>query len=127
MALVSKIHHVAMRANAGEDFDRVIDFYTNVLGLSVKRSWAGGAMIEVGESVLEIFKGGEIIPQKGTLQHIALATDDIEACIKAVTDAGYEIFSGPRDVVIASQPPFPIRCAFCRGPLGEEIEFFKEL
>jgi hypothetical protein len=31
-----------------------------------------------------------------------------------------------KDVVIPSIPEFPIRMAFCKGPLGEEIEFFKE-
>jgi glyoxylase I family protein len=28
--------------------------------------------------------------------------------------------------LIASTPVFPARIAFCRGPLGEEIEFFQE-
>jgi len=31
-----------------------------------------------------------------------------------------------RDIVIASELPFPARIAFCRGPLQEEIEFFQE-
>ena len=31
-----------------------------------------------------------------------------------------------RDIVIASEPPFPAKIAFCRGPLPEEIEFFQE-
>ena len=31
-----------------------------------------------------------------------------------------------RDIVITSEPPFPARIAFCRGPLQEEIEFFQE-
>ena len=31
-----------------------------------------------------------------------------------------------RDIVIASEPPFPAKIAFCRGPLQEEIEFFQE-
>ena len=127
MALVSKIHHVAMRADAGDQFDSVVKFYTETLGLPLERSWAGGAMIRVGESLLEIFNNGGNIPEKGTLQHIALATDDIDACIKAVVDAGCEHLNGPRNVTIASEPPFPIRCAFCRGPLGEEIEFFTEM
>lgn len=30
----------------------------------------------------------------------------------------------PKDIVISSQPPYPARIAFCKGPLGEEIEFF---
>ena len=31
-----------------------------------------------------------------------------------------------RDIVITSEPPFPAKIAFCRGPLQEEIEFFQE-
>lgn len=31
-----------------------------------------------------------------------------------------------KDVLMLSEPPFPIRGAFCKGPLGEEIEFFQE-
>lgn len=27
-------------------------------------------------------------------------------------------------MAIPSQPPFPVRLAFCRGPAGEEVEFF---
>lgn len=26
----------------------------------------------------------------------------------------------------ATSKEFPLTCAFCKGPLGEEIEFFKE-
>ena len=46
--------------------------------------------------------------------------------MEAVKAAGYEVFIEPKDIVIASNPPFPARIAFCRGPLGEEIEFFQE-
>ena len=31
-----------------------------------------------------------------------------------------------KDIVIPSQPEFPVRVAFCNGPVGEEIEFFQE-
>ena len=46
--------------------------------------------------------------------------------MRVVREAGYEVFIEPRDIVIASEPPFPARIAFCRGPLQEEIEFFQE-
>jgi glyoxylase I family protein len=32
----------------------------------------------------------------------------------------------PVDKVIPSAPPYPVRLAFCIGPLGEEVEFFCE-
>ncbi len=53
-------------------------------------------------------------------------TDDVDACVDAVKKAGYEVFIEPKNIEIASMPVFPARIAFCRGPLGEEIEFFQE-
>lgn len=53
-------------------------------------------------------------------------TDDVDACVDAVKKAGYEVFIEPKNIEIASIPVFPARIAFCRGPLGEEIEFFQE-
>ena len=41
-------------------------------------------------------------------------------------EAGYEVFIEPKDIVIGSVPEFHARMAFCFGPLGEQIEFFKE-
>ncbi|MBQ6014347.1 MAG: VOC family protein [Firmicutes bacterium] len=128
MALINKIHHVAMRAPEGDGYLKARDFYTNVLGLEVLRSWPAGCMIKAGEAVIELFNGGDAITGvKGTLQHMAFGTDDLDACVKTVTEAGYDVFDGPRDVVIKSEPPFPIRVAFIHGPLGEEIEFFQEM
>lgn len=43
-----------------------------------------------------------------------------------VKAAGYELFIEPNDKVIATNPLYPIRMAFCYGPLGEQIEFFME-
>ena len=37
---------------------------------------------------------------------------------------GYEVFIEPKNIEIASLPTFPARIAFCKGPQGEEIEFF---
>lgn len=38
-----------------------------------------------------------------------------------------KVFIEPNDIVIESEPEFPARMAFCFGPLGEEIEFFREM
>lgn len=50
----------------------------------------------------------------------------MDACVEAVKAAGYEVFIEPKDIEIASTPVFPARIAFCKGPLGEEIELFEE-
>ena len=126
MALIKGVHHVCMKCSTAEQFAEVQKFYGTVLGLPVVRSWPVGIMFDLGGNLLEVFSNGtEDLPQ-GVWQHIALATDDVDACVKAVSEAGYAITVAPKDIVVASQPPVPARIAFCVGPMGEEIEFFHE-
>ena len=128
-SLIRGIHHVALKCGGTEAFEKTISFYQNVLGLEVLRRWGqgmdAGAMLSTGNGLLEIFASGEPLPQ-GVIRHFALATDRVDDCVAAVRAAGYPITVAPKDVVIQSQPPFPIRIAFCTGPMGEEIEFFPE-
>ena len=126
MALIKSVHHVCMKCCTPEQFEEVQKFYGTTLGLTEVRRWAAGVMYDLGGSLLEVFSNGtEALPQ-GVWQHIALATDDVDACVKAVSDAGYAITIEPKDIVIGSEPPLPARIAFCIGPMGEEIEFFCE-
>ena len=128
-ALISGIHHVALKCNGMAEFAKTLDFYQNTLGLESVRSCGegdtAGAMLSTGDGLLEIFASGEPLPQ-GTIRHFALRTDRVDDCIAAVRKAGYAITVEPKDIVIASDPPFPARIAFCIGPVGEEIEFFQE-
>lgn len=124
--LIKGIHHVALKCASDSEFERVETFYGEILGLRVARRWEGGVMFDTGSGVIEVFNAGDTRLPQGVIRHFALATDDVDACVRAVTEAGYEVFTEPRDVTIPSEPPFPIRMAFCHGPLGEEIEFFTE-
>lgn len=124
--LIKGIHHVSMKCCSVEEYDKTIRFYKDILGLEVVRTWNAGIMLQAGNNRIEIFNNGDAALGKGVIQHFAFATDDVDACAKAITDAGYEVFIQPRDIQIASKPPFPARIAFCYGPLGEEIEFFQE-
>ena len=128
--LISGIHHAALKCCGEEKFKETVAFYRDVLGMELLRAWGegrhGGAMLDTGAGRIEIFVDGKDEPGQGAVRHIALATDDVDACVSAVRTAGYEITREPMDVTIPSQPPFPIRCAFCIGPVGEEIEFFCE-
>lgn len=126
MGLIKGIHHISMKTCTAGEYKKVIDFYTNVLGLSVAREWDAGIMFNAGDAVIEIFNNGKESMDIGVIRHFALAVDDVDACVKAVTEAGYEVFMGPKDILIPSTPEFPARMAFCYGPLGEEIEFFQE-
>lgn len=126
MSLVRGIHHVAFKCRNEEEYKEAIHFYKDVLGLSVARSWETGIMLDTGAGLIEIFNNGEDPKEQGVIRHFALAAEDVDACVKAVKEAGYEVFIEPKDIVIASEPPFPAKIAFCRGPLQEEIEFFQE-
>ena len=128
-SLICGIHHVALKCDGTAEFEKTLNFYQNTLGLELVRSWGegegAGAMLSTGNGLLEIFASGEKLPQ-GAIRHFALRTQRVDDCVQAVRNAGYPITGEPKDIVIASNPPFPARSAFCTGPVGEEIEFFQE-
>ena len=124
--MITGIHHVSMKCGTPEAFARAKAFYMDVLGLSVRREWPSGIMLDTGCGLIEIFSNGLGIGQKGAVRHFALATEDVDGMAERVRTAGYEVFIEPNDLLIPSDPPFHARMAFCRGPLGEEIEFFCE-
>ncbi len=126
MSLIKGLHHVSLKTSTPEEYAKAVDFYGNILGLEVAREWATGIMFETGAGLVEIFNNAQEQLPVGTIRHFAFAVDDVDACVKSVTAAGYEVFKGPQDIVIPSNPELPARMAFCFGPLGEEIEFFCE-
>ena len=130
MALIKGIHHEALKCADWANFEETCRFYGEVLGMQLVRTWGegekAGAMYATGNSLIEIFASGSAGRATGSINHLALATDDTDACIEAVRAAGYEITMEPRDIVIRSTPEFPARVGFARGPVGEEIEFFCE-
>lgn len=124
--LIKGIHHISLKCGTKEEFDRARDFYTGVLGLQVCRRWPDGIMIDTGNGLIEIFSNGEGERTRGAIRHVALLTDDVDELSERIKTAGYDVFVEPKDVVVGSLPPYPIRVAFCVGPLGEEIELFCE-
>ncbi len=123
--MIKGIHHVSIKC-IKEDYEKVKSFYTDVLGLKILRQWPDGAMLGTGGDIVEIFNNGTERLPKGVITHIAFFTDDPDELAKRVKDAGYEVFMEPPDKIIPSEIPYPIRVAFCHGPIGEEIEFFAE-
>lgn len=126
---ITGIHHVALKAVGTEEYEKTIFFYNKILKLPVVRTWgeagARGAMVDTGAGLLEIFENGTDRPGQGALRHIAFAVEDVDTCIEAVRKHGYTVTMEPNDIVIQSNPPYPARIAFCAGPVGEEVEFFK--
>ena len=124
--MIAGIHHISMKCGTREEFEKAKDFYLNILGFSVVRSWPEGIMIDSGAGLLEIFCNGAGIRSKGALRHIAFRTDDVDSVTEKVRNAGYRVFIEPNDIVVRSVPEFHARMAFCYGPLDEEIEFLQE-
>ncbi len=124
--MITGVHHISMKCSSEIELNKVKDFYINLLGFKILRTWPDGIMIDAGNTLLEIFSNGEGIKEKGAIRHVAFATDNVDEIIEKVKGTGYEVFIEPKDIVINSTPEFPARMAFCYGPLGEEIEFFHE-
>ena len=123
--MIKGIHHISMKC-LPEELIRVKDFYISVLGLKIIREWPDGLMIDTGNGFIEIFTNADGEHCLGSIRHFALLTDDVDGVINAVRSAGYEVIVEPNDKVFASEPEYPIRMAFCFGPLGEQVEFFCE-
>ena len=126
---ITGIHHIALKACGVDAYNKTVNFYRDILGMPVARTWGegenAGIMIDTGAGLLEIFANATDTLGAGALRHIAFAVEDVDVCIQAVRDAGYRVTMEPCDIVIASNPPYPARIAFCIGPVGEEVEFFK--
>ena len=121
---ITGLHHVSMKCDTREAFEKAKTFYTDVLGLAVARTWPEGVLIDTGCGLIEIFCNGPGILQKGAVRHFALSVEDVDALAERIAAAGYEVFIRPGDLLIPSDPPLRARMAFCRGALGEEIELF---
>ena len=125
------MHHISMKCADKVLFEKAVEFYKDILGFCEERRWAEGVMLKAGtdgtagtSARLEIFCNGEGIPELGAIRHFALETKNVDELAAKVKAAGYEVFIEPKDITIASQPPFHARMAFFYGPLGEQVELF---
>ena len=125
---VKGLHHVAINV---KDIDTCIKFY-QALGMTVVRTWGegaqAGAMLDMGDgSILEVFADGDGKGTVGVIGHFALLVEDADAAYRTALEAGASPDPGwePQDIVIGSQPPYPVRVAFVFSPTGERVEFFQ--
>ena len=129
-AKIKGVHHIALKAKGAEKYKELVSFYRDILGMPTVREWGDAdnraCMLSTGDAMLELFSNAPDELTSGAVRHIAFATDDVDGCIEAVRAAGYKITMEPCDFVITSEPPYPVRIAFCIGPVGEEVEFFRE-
>ena len=126
---INGVHHICLKAKGLENFDKMVKFYTEILGLPIVMKWGEGEsigmMLGTGDCMLEIFANATDYPQSSAIRHVALNVDDPDACIEAVRAAGYKVTIEPKDHTFNTNPPYHCRLAFCIGPVGEEVEFFK--
>ena len=125
---ITGMHHVAMRVAR---FDKAVEFYTDVLGLTSALAWGEkgnrAIMLDCGDgSHVEIFEDDSVdtVGETGLL-HFALACDDVDGLSARAADAGCKVTVEPKDVAIKSDPPQPVRIAFFKGPNGETVELFQ--
>lgn len=121
---IKGIHHISMKCKNDTEYQEVRYFYAEILKLSVFKECDKCILFDTGAGMVEIFRDGKEDLEKGTIRHFAFAVDDTDACAEKVKSAGYEVFVEPKDVQIGGDPSLKARIAFCKGPLGEEIEFF---
>lgn len=119
------LHHIALWAPDEAGFRNALEFYSKVLDCPVVRTWErkgqSAAMLDLGSTLLELV----IDPAgpDGPFAHIAFDVEDVDAVVEQVRAAGRPITMEPTDVSLG--PDYPARVAFCRGPVGEPVEFFQ--
>lgn len=128
MRMWKGIHHVALKAAGEAQFHAAVAFYAQTLDCPVVRQWgegaAQGAMLDIGNVLLEITANGGRQAERGRFAHIAFHTDNVDEAVERARGAGCTVFVEPSDKSLG--PDYFIRIAFCIGPVGEEIEFFQE-
>ncbi len=123
-------HHIAL---AVSDFDKSVDFYTNVLGLKKKAQWGEGdsraVMLQMDDGgIIEVFANGtKDEPKNERFFHLAFATEDVDGYFQKAIAGGATCHIEPKNVDIPSDPVMPVRIAFVKGFDGEVLEFFKFL
>ena len=130
MGLVTKMHHVAIRYADPEQYERAVSFYSDVVGLKLIRRWKSAdghaCMLDAGGAAVEILPCGRK-GAAGPVDHLAFETEDPDECAEVLRKAGYEITRGPLDVELDTEDgTVPLRVVFCRGPVGEIVEFYHE-
>ncbi len=132
MAKIQGVHHIALTPTL-ENYERTVSFYKDVLGFEEVRGWknedgkGGVAMLSCGDNtVMEIMSTGNTDNMgDGAFVHVAFACEEVDVVLEDVRKAGYEVTMEPKDLTLPATPPYPVRIAFFRGPIGEHIELFK--
>lgn len=142
MAKVKTIHHVNLRPSRN-DYDAMLKFYCEDLGMKVINSWmkdrgsfvSRNCYIDAGNGVL--LEACETDPENkkaGVIQHMALAVDDCKATMEELKAKGYQVVNSKglpsEDLCIdvaVGDPLIKCRTGFVLSPSGELVEFVQDL
>ncbi|WP_127143915.1 VOC family protein [Pelagibacterium montanilacus] len=116
---LKKIEHVGVMVS---DMNRSIDFYTRVLGLSLRERRPFRtlelAFLTIGEAEIELIAGEDHLQGDAQVNHIAFSVSSLEDAVAAVRQEEPDV---PFTDAIELWPG--ARCLFFRGPDGERLEF----
>ncbi|MFI0409395.1 isochorismatase family protein [Actinomadura sp. 3N508] len=107
-----QVHHLLLEA---VDLDASVDFYTNVLGFTVRKreDFRDGRRLVVTHQGLGLTEGGT--GAGGTLQHLCFSARDVDGIAERARAAGHRIVRGPG--------PGPYgHTVYVADPDGHEIE-----
>ncbi|MEO7556629.1 MAG: VOC family protein, partial [Acidimicrobiales bacterium] len=106
------VHHVSINVS---DVDAAVRFYTEVLGLTMRRDRPdfsfGGAWLDVGAQQVHLIEAA--IPDSAG-QHFALLVDDLEAVVTELRGRSVDVSD--------SKPVGTGRQAFVADPSGNLVE-----
>lgn len=142
MLKVKTIHHVNLRPFKN-DYDAMLKFYCDDLGMKVINSWmkdrgtfvSRNCYIDAGNGVLIEACETDVENKKaGIIQHIALAVDDCKASMEELKAKGYKVVNSKGlesdqlyiDVAVG-EPLIKCRTGFVLSPSGEIVEIIQDL
>jgi len=125
--MLRKIEHVGIQVR---DLDRSIKFYTDVLGLTLRRRLRLNdttelAFLPLGDSEIELIckSTDYVFAQEGIVHHLTFRVDDVAVALDHLRRHGVQL--------IHEQPltleHLGTRIAFFWGPDGEKLELFAPL
>ena len=94
MSKIAGVHHICLKTAGRPAWEAAIAFYTQVLGCPVVRSWGegdgSGAMLDLGNCLLEVFADADEPLAPGVHRHVAFRTDDVDGVVELVRQRGHD-------------------------------------